>query len=155
MVKSGLSDDVILNQIESQSGIFQVDIDNIITLKQNGVSDTVINVMIDLSDEQNLALQKHSIDSDYVFPKSGIYAYDLSNGEFTELDFTQAFNSENNELVGWKSVGKRTSLPGDEANYSFNNELVEFYFNFDNSPNALDNKDDIDDSYDHGSWRKS
>jgi hypothetical protein len=47
MVKAGLGDDVIVNTIKSQLGLFKVGADDLISLKQAGVSDKVIGAMLD------------------------------------------------------------------------------------------------------------
>ena len=45
MTRSGTSDRVIISTIQSRGGRFQMDPQSIVTLQQNGVSDTVIQVM--------------------------------------------------------------------------------------------------------------
>jgi hypothetical protein len=48
MVKAGLSDDLIVQTITSQPGHYSTDADSLITLKQAGVSDRVISVMMNV-----------------------------------------------------------------------------------------------------------
>lgn len=129
MTKSKLGDKIILSKINTSPNKFDVSTDALIKLKDNNVSDTVVNIMVykqslleSNSDKNNSA---NSDGSNSTFKTSGIYF--KKNGKYTSLDPTLVTSSSSK--MGLTSSKNMSQIEGGEANYQFN-EAPEFYFNF-------------------------
>lgn len=128
MTQSKLGDKIILSKINTSPFKFDVSTDALIKLKQNGVSDTVMNLMLykqstyeSLSNE-NIA--KNSDGNNFTFTESGIYFKRDDN--YVSLDPTIVTSSQSS---GYASLKFKSQIEGKEANYQLNNP-IEFYFNF-------------------------
>lgn len=129
MTKSKLGDKIILSKINSSPNKFDVSTDALITLKDNNVSDTVVNLMVykqsllESSTDNNNA--SNSDGGNYTFKSSGIYF--KRDSKYTSLDPTLVTSASNK--AGLASSKTMAQIEGKEANYQFN-ETPEFYFNF-------------------------
>jgi hypothetical protein len=135
MTKAKLGDKIILSKISSSPNKFDISTDALIKLKENNVSDTVVNLMVykqslieSYSDKNSSA---NSDGSNYTFKNSGIYF--KKNNKYTTLDPTLVTSSS--AQMGLVSSTNMAQIEGGEANYQFT-ETPEFYFNF--SPEKKD-----------------
>ena len=134
LTQSKLGDKLIISKINSSPVSFDVSTDGLINLKKNGVTEAVLNVMIDLQAKNDLIKQENnannSADGKFTFKKSGIY---FNEGEkFTTLDPTlvTSSNSKGGVLRSAYFGNKIMSqIEGNEANYTLTKE-TEIYFNF-------------------------
>jgi len=136
LTKAGLSEDLIINTINS-SETFNIDtsIDAIIKLKDSGVSEKVIQTMMNKQKMSRKNIGSFSFDFNginYQLPNSGIFF--LKNGKFIELNSTSITSSSpRSGLVNVKMVNE---LEGNKANYSIDRPGV-FIFAFDNMDKSL------------------
>lgn len=128
MTKSKLGDKIILSKINTSPFKFDVSTDALINLKQNNVSDTVVNLMvykqalIEKISDQNISA--NSDGDNYIFKASGIY---FKKGEkYTSLDPTLVTSATGKGIFSARSMAQ---IEGDEANYQFD-QIPEIYFNF-------------------------
>lgn len=157
MTKAKLGDKIILTKISASPNKFDISTDALIKLKENNVSDTVVNIMvykqslIETNSDKNSAA--NSDGSNYRFQNSGIYF--KKNDKYTTLDPTLAENSKAKMSIIPLFI--TAQIEGSEANYQFN-ETPEFYFNFSpvkkdlNKSNANNSSEDnymdnFDDNY--------
>jgi hypothetical protein len=156
MANSKLADNVILTKISSSHVDFKIDTDDIIKLKENGVSDAVIDAMISkqTSNEKDNLNQKgnHSINGGVVFKNSGIYF--SQDGNLIPLDPTIVTSTKDNGscvsnclvVYGLGQKSNISELEGREANYSVETEPT-FYFNFEpvkKSLNSASSEQEVD-----------
>lgn len=129
MTKAKLGDKIILSKISTSPNKFDISTDALIKLKENNVSDTVVNIMvykqslIETNSDKNASA--NSDGSNYTFKNSGIYF--KKNDKYTTLDPTLVTSSS--AKMGLVSSTNMAQIEGGEANYQFN-ETPEFYFNF-------------------------
>lgn len=129
MTKAKLGDKIILSKISTSPNKFDVSTDALIKLKENNVSDTVVNIMvykqslIETNSDKNSSA--NSDGTAFTFQTSGIYF--KKNDKYTSLDPTLVTSSSNK--MGLFSSTNMAQIEGGEANYQFN-ETPEFYFNF-------------------------
>jgi hypothetical protein len=129
MTKAKLGDKIILSKISSSPNKFDISTDALIKLKENNVSDTVVNIMVykqslieSYSDKNSSA---NSDGSNYTFQNSGIYF--KKNDKYISLDPTLVTSST--AAIGVVASTNMAQIEGGEANYQFT-ETPEFYFNF-------------------------
>jgi hypothetical protein len=135
--KSKLPENVILKKINSSYCSFDVSVDALVKLKQNGVNDSVINAMMNqplnttavtlpttaaTAPAQNLAFNESGI----YFPKDAGYAI---------LD--PAFVTVINPGPALYAYMYKFKIDGPEANYQIENKRPEFYFVFDTVKKSL------------------
>lgn len=129
LTKSKLAETVIIQKINQSYCIFDVGIDSLIALKDNNVTDNIINVMIAQNAKQekvNAEKQQNANDKNYVFEESGIY---FQRGDkYISLDPTIANTSK--PKSGLFNVKLKSQIEGSEANYQLSQKRPEFYFNF-------------------------
>lgn len=129
MTKAKLDDKIILSKISTSPNKFDVSTDALIKLKENNVSDTVVNIMvykqslIETNSDKNSSA--NSDGTDFTFQTSGIYF--KKNDKYTTLDPTLVTSTA--AKMGLVSSTNMAQIEGGEANYQFN-ETPEFYFNF-------------------------
>lgn len=129
MTKAKLGDKIILSKISTSPNKFDISTDALIKLKENNVSDTVVNIMvykqslIETNADKNSSA--NSDGSNYTFQNSGIYF--KKNDKYTTLDPTLVTSTA--AKMGLVSSTNMAQIEGGEANYQFN-ETPEFYFNF-------------------------
>jgi hypothetical protein len=96
MVKAGLSDDVIVATIKSSPGTFSLNADDLISLKNQGVSGTVLSAMIEKSAGGSTAsAPANAAAAAPLVDEVGIYFKD-KNGKWVEML---------PEIVNWKTGG--------------------------------------------------
>ena len=128
--KSKLPESVITQKINQSVCNFDVSVDELIKLKENSVSDDVINLMITKQSKteatSNNAIKNNTNDKNFTFTESGIFF--LKNGKYTNLDPTIV--SSTNAKAGLFNVKYKTQIEGGEANYQIEGKRPDFYFNF-------------------------
>jgi len=128
LTQSKLGDKLIINKINSSPVKFDISTDGLINLKKNGVTEAVLDAMIDIQSKIDLNKEtnanNNSADGSYVFKKPGIY---FKEGEkYIALDPTMVTSSTKR---GYLSVTNMMQLEGNQANYDVNTS-TELYFNF-------------------------
>jgi hypothetical protein len=68
MVKAGISDEVIVNQIQNAGTHYTLTADQIIALKAAGASDTVLNALINSANKPAAQTGTTVIQTDYAYP---------------------------------------------------------------------------------------
>jgi len=147
MTKSKLADKIILSKIESSEVSFNIDTDEIIKLKESGVSDAVIDSMISKQTAKDNANSNqkgnHSINGGVVFKNSGIYFLQGAS-DLVPLDPTIVTSTRDNgtcvsNCLTVYGIGQKSNiseLEGREANYSVETSPT-FYFNFEPQKKSL------------------
>jgi hypothetical protein len=145
MAKAGLGTAVILAKIQSTPSDFDVSVDALIRLKQEGVDDEIINAMIEADAPPNAAapLRRARRVSDPSLPptppESGIY-YSQHVGQEQELVIVEPnIYTQSKETGVWKNaltygiakVRYKTVLPGAHARLVVETRRPVFYFYFD------------------------
>ena len=136
LAKAGLSEDLIISTINSsESYSFDTSIDAIIKLKDAGVSDKVIQIMMTKQEMSRKNIGSFSFDfngASYQLPNSGIFFF--KNGKFIELNSTSITSSS--PRSGFVNVKMINELEGNKANYSIDRPGV-FIFAFDDMDKSL------------------
>ena len=139
LTKSKLPESIIIKKINLSNSTFDTSTDAIIVLKENNVSDEVINKMIEKQGLSDVTTDKitstNSNDNNYVFAESGIYFYE--NKKYTSLDPTIVSN--NKPKSGLFNVKYRAQIEGSESNYQLKSSKPVIYFNFDTAKKSLNN----------------
>lgn len=140
LTKSKLPESIIASKINSSICNFDVSTDALIELKQNLVSDSIINLMIQKQTkvdndvaQTTIAANKNTNDKNYTFTESGIYF--LKNNTYLSLDPTIVTTTR--PSAGLFNVKYKSQLEGGEANYQLTNKRPEFYFNFETVKKSL------------------
>lgn len=145
--KSKVGDKIIISKIQSSQVNFDISTDALVNLSTSGVSEAVINAMMDKqskSDDSNANLIKsNGTAGGYVFPRSGIYCESMDN-EYTELNPTLVTSTKSggncltNCLLNYGIGTKKnvSSLEGAEANYQLGSSPI-IYFCFADGKKAL------------------
>jgi hypothetical protein len=138
--KSKVGDKVIISKITSSQSNFDLSTDALVSLSQNGVSEAVINAMMEkqASNDNSISnlAKTNSTSSGYAFPHAGIY-FETSDKKFTELDPTLVTSTKANGnclsncllAYGIGTKKNESSLEGQEANYQIDRS-PEIYFCF-------------------------
>ena len=152
--KAGLSEDIILSKISTETPDFNTSIDDLIKLKSNNVADTIINLMVyrqkSYSNQVGQITNNNSDGGNYVFPSSGIYFKEF--GEYTSLDPTLVTSSRGKgALLSAKMISQ---IEGSEANYEFESDVT-FYFNFDDAQKSLNSANNNDDGTNYFAYLSS
>ena len=149
MTKSKLGDKVILSKVKSSPCKFDISADALIKLKEQNVSDTVVNLMVYkqtyLENQAESTKNSSGDGGGYTFKSSGIYF--LKSGKYTQLDPTLVTSSSTNggcmAFYGLSSMKTKSQIEGKEANYQFENKPT-FYFSFNPSNKNLNNSNASD-----------
>ena len=75
MVKAGISDTVIVNQIQNASTHYTLTVDQIIALKQTGASDTVLNALINSANKPAAQPSSTTVIQSETYPYVYPYVY--------------------------------------------------------------------------------
>lgn len=130
LTKSKLPESVISQKINTSFCLFDISVDGLIKLKENNVSDAIINLMIEKqgkSDATAFNKTKDNVnDKNHTFVESGIYF--LKNGKYINLDPTIVTTAS--PKSGMFNVKYKSQIEGGEANYQLSAKGLEFYFNF-------------------------
>jgi hypothetical protein len=137
LTKSKLAENIIIKKINMSNSSFDTSTDAIIKLKENNVSDEVINKMIEKQGALDIVTEKINItnsnDNNYVFKESGIYFFE--NKKYTSLDPTIVTNTK--PKSGLFNVKYKAQIEGSESNYQLKSRKPIFYFNFETSKKSL------------------
>ena len=139
LTKSKLPESIISSKINESVCNFDISVDALIELKNNLVSDMIINVMIEkqgkINQSVNSTLKNNKNEKNFVFEDTGIY-FEKGPNEYVALDATIV--SSNRTSAGLINMKLKAQLEGDEANYQITGTPV-FYFNFDSNKKSLNN----------------
>jgi hypothetical protein len=102
MVKAGLGDDTIVSMIKSQPGNYKIDTDSVIQLKAAGVSEKVLNAMIEKSSPSS-ATPTPSASSESAAPTPASFGIDEVGVYFKNKD--DKWIEILPEIVNWKTGG--------------------------------------------------
>jgi hypothetical protein len=137
LTKNKLPESVIILKINQSTCSFDVSVDGLIKLKDNQVTDNVINLMIEKQGTSNsqaaLLSKNNSNDKNYTFPESGIYFE--RNRNYISLDPTIV--STTTPTRGMFNIKYESQIEGSEANYQLNERRPAFYFNFESVKKSL------------------
>lgn len=137
MTKSKISNKIIIQKINTAPCKFDVSTDAKIKLKENYVSDTIVDLMvlkqsyIENESENNTA--KNSDGGNFTFKESGIYF--KKDNSYVPLDPTLVTSGQ---VTGFATTKYRAQIEGNEANYQLKSNAV-FYFNFEPIKKKLNN----------------
>ncbi len=130
LTKSKLPETVISSKINESVCYFDISVDGLINLKENLVSDNVINLMIQKQSKLDAIIstniKSNTNEKNYTFTETGLYFF--KNGTYTSLDPTIV--STTNPKSGLFNVKYKSQIEGGEANYQLDSKRPEFYFNF-------------------------
>ncbi|MBI3139889.1 MAG: hypothetical protein HYZ15_15025 [Sphingobacteriales bacterium] len=145
LTKSKLPEIVIIQKINQSFCTFDISVDSLIKLKENQVSDNVINLMIQKQgkiDSDNFIQTKNNINEEnYIFTESGIYF--IRDKKYINLDPTTVSSSKPKSglyplgAIGYFNSKYISQIEGSEANYQLNEKKPEFYFNFETIKKSL------------------
>jgi hypothetical protein len=151
LTKKKVQESIIVSKIRSATCLFDVSTDGLINLKDNGVSDGVIQEMISKSKSSSKKTGKKDIDDILTkFEESGIYFKDEDTGDMIKLDATPTTGQRSNTPVtAYGSKKSKLQIAGIRANYVVK-PGVEFYLFFESSNTSLNssqNKEDQTNPY--------
>ncbi len=137
LTKSKLPESVITQKINQSFCSFDVSVDALIKLKENQVSDSIINLMIQRQGRADAAAftqtKDNSNDKSHTFTESGIYF--LKGDKYINLDPTLVTTAR--PKSGMFNVKYKSQIEGAEANYKLDSKKPEFYFNFETVKKSL------------------
>lgn len=138
LTKKKVQESIIISKIKSSSCLFDVTTDALISLKDNGVTDAVIQEMITKSKSSSKKTGKKDVDEMLAnFEESGIYFKDSDTGELTKLDATPTTGQRSNTPVTvYGSKKSKLQIAGLRANYTVSPN-VEFYLFFESTNTSL------------------
>lgn len=146
LVKAGLGDEAVIAKIRATPGQFDLSTDQIILLKQQGVSSGVIAAMLGAGTTAGGAAAS-SIDSpDWrVSHPSGIYLYKGEGdvAQMARIDPTTANQTKTGGMLGYMMTGGLASIkmksviPNAHARVGGSKARPEFYFYFDEANSSL------------------
>ncbi len=142
LTKAKLQESIIIQKISKSVCSFDVSTDALIRLRENNVSDKVIELMISKQDESEVSSEKkivnNSTDQNYVFTESGIYFFE--DGKYTMLDPTNVgVPALKPGFIIPGTYKYKSQLEGSEANYQLKEKHPTFYFNFEPAKKSLNN----------------
>jgi hypothetical protein len=139
--KIKLPDNVILKKISQSICNFDLSVDALVKLKENSVSDRVINVMMTQQNQTahvvTVSATINPIEQNPAFTESGIYF--SKDAGYTSLDPTIVTPINPGTILF--SVKYTFKIDGPEANYQIESKHPEFYFVFDTVKKSLNNPD--------------
>lgn len=150
LVKVGLGDEAVIAKIKSSAAQYDTSTDGLITLKNAGVSSSVIAAMIEASSGANVSANA-AWSSDSPNPSvphpSGIYllADWLSEPKMAVLDPTTSNQTKTGGFLGYALTGGlasmsfKTVLPNAHARTVTEKTRPKFYFYFDQAGRSLSN----------------
>lgn len=162
LVKKGLSSSVIVSKIKQSICNFDVSTDALVFLKDNSVTDDIVNAMIEKTSvkttentssttqdasKENTQLQqvKMSPEAQKIINNmdgSGIYFFDEEKNVYTKLDPTVVSGEAmraNALIVNGGRPSSNSYLDGKEANVQINSQIPVFYFYFEQASTSLNN----------------
>ncbi|KQN94064.1 hypothetical protein ASE95_04100 [Sphingomonas sp. Leaf231] len=147
LVKAGLGDEAVLAKIKATPGQFDLSTDQIIALKQQGVSSAVIAAMLAAGGNAAGAASASSIDSpDWRVPHpAGIYLLKGTGdtAQMARIDPTTANQTKTGGMLGYMMTGGIASIkmksvvPNARARIRGQQPRPEFFFYFDEANSSL------------------
>jgi len=144
--KKKIQESIIISKIQSSTCLFDVTTDGLINLKEQGVSDKVIEVMIGQSKVSSKKTGKSEVDGILAqIEESGIYFLDSANNEIIKLDPTPTTGQRQGSYGqayasgitgGLSSKKNKLQIAGLNANYKVKGN-VQFYILFESSKVSL------------------
>ncbi len=148
LVKANLGDEVVIAKIRSGENNFDLSTDQVIALKQQGVSSAVLAAMIVSStktqDAAKMAMVPESPDPMLPHP-SGVYilANWLTPPKMIRIDATSANQTKTSDLIGYSftlgivPITMKSVLPNPSARVQADAAQPTFYFYFDQANQGL------------------
>jgi hypothetical protein len=137
MAKAKLGNKIIIQKINNSPCKFDVSTDALIKLKENFVSDTIVDLMVLKQSNQESEIDnnssKNSDGGTYTFKESGIYF--KKGSSYVPLDPTIVTSGQ---VTGFATTKYRSQIEGSEANYQLKSNVI-FYFNFEPIKKRLNN----------------
>lgn len=144
--KKKLQESIIISKINSSNCQFDVSTDALIDLKDNAVSDKVVEAMIAKSKLNGKKSGKKEIDNILSnFEESGIYFRDSASNEYVKLDATSTTGEKTGGFGqalaasytgGISSMKRKLQIGGARANYKLT-KSVKFYLFFESTETSL------------------
>jgi hypothetical protein len=146
--RAGLGDDVIIAKIKATANQFDLTTDQVIALKQTGISGAILAAMIAASSSSPVS-DKGALSADSPDPlvphPSGVYllADSPAPGKMLRLDPTTANQTKTGGMLGYAltgglaSVSMKSILPGAAARIATGGARPTFYFYFDQANQSL------------------
>jgi hypothetical protein len=150
LTKAGLGPDTVIAKIKSSSNTFDLSTDQLISLKKEGVVDSIIAAMLDASVKATVSANA-AVDNNSPNPKvphtSGIYLLDgaAETAKMTRIDATTSNQSKSSGLLGYAftmgiaPLQMKTVLPNLSARVNTKTKKPIFYFYFDQANTGLSN----------------
>lgn len=144
LTKAKLNETTITQKITNSACNFDISTDALIKLKENNVTDKVVEYMINKQSAESVRTNEQNknnmTETGFIFEESGIYF--LENEKYTMLDPTNVSTPALKAGLlqgGGLGAKYKSQIEGGEANYQLKNNQPVFYFNFDNSKKSLNN----------------
>jgi hypothetical protein len=146
LVKAGLGDEAIIAKIKATPGQFDLSTDQIILLKQQGVSSGVIAAMLGVGANAGGTVASSMDSPDWHVPHpSGIYLYkgEGDAAQMARIDPTTANQTKTGGMLGYMMTGGLASIkmksviPNAHARVGGSKARPEFYFYFDEANSSL------------------
>lgn len=161
LAKAGLNSSIIVNKIRTSKSNFDMSTDALIKLKQAGVSDEIVNAMLEAKAGKSIttaptttvAAGGNADPNDPMAPHDfGIYLYEENNGGRKMTQMTPNVSSQNRTGGGFTAaitpfgLGKvktKANLPGTAANMQLKETRPVFYFYLDTKSGGLNTSSGI------------
>lgn len=134
LVELGLGDEAIIAKIKSSNADFETDVDDLIALKNKGVSSAVIAAMIDngANTKNKVVMQPNSPDPNLPHPEGFYYLSDWDGDEkMKKIDFALSDQSKSGSTFtdgsGLFSAGVKVYLAGTASDSEIRNNKPVFY----------------------------
>jgi hypothetical protein len=159
LAKAGLNSSIIVNKIRTSKSNFDLSTDALIKLKKAGVSDEIVNAMLEAKSGKSMTTSPTSSaavgngnPNDPMSPHGfGIYLYEENNGEKKMTQLTPNVSAQNRTgglftsslTYGIGKVKTKANLPGTAANLQIKETQPVFYFYLDNKSGGLNTSSGI------------
>jgi hypothetical protein len=147
LVKAGIGNDAVIAKIKASEGKYDLSTDDLIALKNEGVSGDVIAAMIGASSKPQSAASAMSLTAiDPMTPHpSGVYLIDTSANRLARIDPTVSNQAKTGGIFGYALTGGiasmsiKVAITGQAARIVAPTPVPSFYFFFDASNPATAN----------------
>ncbi len=160
LAKAGLNSSIIVNKIRTSKSNFDLSTDNLIKLKTAGVSDEIVNAMLEAKSGKSLTTNSMNSTSSAVAGNPndptaphgfGVYLYEETNGvkKMTQLAPNVSAQNRTGGLFtssmtyGIGKVKTKSNLPGTAANLQIKETQPVFYFYLDTKSGGLNTSSGI------------
>jgi hypothetical protein len=140
LTKIGLPAATIISKIKSSVTSFDVSVDALVSLQENGVNGEVINEMIKIDASSNTSSSKEmNSNNPNVMHKPGIYYFDANASKnklvYIDPSVTSSQQSGGYSYNGIGSASAISELAGKNSKTQIDNVSPDFYFYFENNSN--------------------